>query len=352
MYFIGALRAFGNSTATSITLNTTSTAAIMSGSNTAQNIAVIVDTTASMNTTDSDANCGNTRIYCGLQGLRVLLTALTPCSAGSTSSTCKGVYDQVSLFAFPNIQANQAGDDTTCPSSNPSIPYYSYVQIPATNNTAWNPPASTSTSPTYQVTGYLDDYSSTNAANGGLATSSALTIAAGGGSCNGLQAPGGDGTYIASAMYAAITSLQAAKNLNPLSSNAIVLLSDGSSSSTKFDSNFKSQAATYPSTVDQCTQMVNAGKYATQQGITVYTVAYGASGANSDCPTDTGTYATNPCSALAATATTAADFFSDATASQNAGACTSSSNPNLTLNQIFGVIANHFTAARLVPNTV
>ena len=35
MYFIQAIKLFGNSTATSITLNTTSTAAIMSGTNTA-----------------------------------------------------------------------------------------------------------------------------------------------------------------------------------------------------------------------------------------------------------------------------------------------------------------------------
>ena len=198
----------------------------------------------------------------------------------------------------------------------------------------------------------MDNYSATNAANGGLATSSSLGVASGAGSCNGLGAPGGDGTYIASAMYAAITSLQAAKNANPLSSNALVLLSDGSSSSNKFGSGFNTSGATYPSTVDQCTQMKAAGAFAKSVGITVYTVAYGASSANSDCPTDTGSYATNPCAALLATASSASDFYSDATASQNNGACTSSSNPSLTLNQIFGSIANRFTAARLVPNSV
>lgn len=351
MYFIGALKALGNSsTAASITLNTTSEAAIMSGNNTAQNIAVIIDTTASMKNNDSDASCNNTRIYCALQGVQTLLKSLTPCSTGSTSSNCVGAYDQVSLFTFPNIQANQASKDTTCPSSNPAIPSYTYVPIPSTSNTTWTAP--TGTTGTYQVTGYLDDYSATNAANGGLATSSALGVASGASTCNGLQAPGGDGTYIASAMYAAITSLQAAKNANPLSSNAIVLLSDGSSSSSKFGSGFNTSGATYPSTVDQCTQMVAAGAFAKSVGITVYTVAYGASSANSDCPTDTGSYATNPCAALLATASSASDFYSDATASQNNGACTSSSNPSLTLNQIFGSIANRFTAARLVPLSV
>ncbi len=50
MYFIGALKALSNATtAASITVSTTSTAAIMSGANTAQNIAVVIDTTGSMN---------------------------------------------------------------------------------------------------------------------------------------------------------------------------------------------------------------------------------------------------------------------------------------------------------------
>ncbi len=348
--FIQALKLFGIRSAGSITLNTMSEAAIMSGANTAQNVAIVVDTTASMKSQDNDANCGSTRIYCALQGMQVLMKSLTPCSMGSTSSNCVGAYDQVSLFTFPNIQANQASKDTTCPSSNPAIPSYTAPAIPSTNNTTWTAP--TGTAATYQVTGYLDNYSATNAANGGLSSSSALSIAAGAGGCGGLQAPGGDGTYIAGAMYAAITSLQAAKYANPLSSNALILLSDGAASSTKFGSGFNTSGATYPSTKDQCTQTAAAGQFATSLGITVYTVAYGASNSTSDCTYDTGSYATTPCASLAAAASSAATFYSDATAAQNKGACTSSGNPNLNLNQIFGSIANHFTAARLIPNTV
>jgi hypothetical protein len=52
------------------------------------------------------------------------------------------------------------------------------------------------------------------------------------------------------------------------------------------------------------------------------------------------------------TASSAADFYSDATAAENKGQCTSSSNPNLNLNTIFGSIKSKFTAARLVPNSV
>jgi hypothetical protein len=48
----------------------------------------------------------------------------------------------------------------------------------------------------------------------------------------------------------------------------------------------------------------------------------------------------------------APDFYSDATASQNKGQCTSSSNPNLTLKGIFGNISAQLTKPRLIPNNV
>jgi len=48
----------------------------------------------------------------------------------------------------------------------------------------------------------------------------------------------------------------------------------------------------------------------------------------------------------------ATHFYSDATAFQNKGQCTSSSNPNLNLKGIFGSIAEQLTRARLIPNSV
>jgi hypothetical protein len=315
------------------------------------NIAVVLDTTSSMNNNDNDANCGNTELYCALQGLQTMLGALSPCTSGSTSSTCKGAYDQVSLFTFPNIQANQASDDTSCPTNNPSIPSYSYTPIPSTSNTTWTAP--TGSSPSYQVTSFEDDYSATNLPGGGLATSSPLGIAAGANTsrnCGGLQAPGGDGTYIAGAMYAAITSLQAAAHVNPSAQNALILLSDGGANSTKFGSGFSKTSGTYPSTIDQCAQTVAAGQFATSLGITVYTIAYGASTNQSDCSSDATSI--TPCQEMQQAASSAANFYSDATAQENKGQCTSSSNPNLDLTKIFSAIQGSFTTARLVPNTV
>jgi hypothetical protein len=351
MWFIQALKAFGAHTPAYIPLTAVSTAAVQSGGNAAMNIAIVMDTTSSMNNQDNDANCGNTELYCALEGMQTMLGSLSPCSQGSTASTCKGEYDQVSLFTFPNIQANQATDDTTCTNNNPNIPSYSVTPKPSTNNTSWTAP--TGSSATYQVTGFEDDYSANNQAGGGIATSTPLGIASGantGSNCGGLSAPGGDGTYIAGAMYAAITSLQAAGHSNPSAQNAIILLSDGGANSTKFGSGFSTSSGTYPSTIDQCAQTVAAGTYATSLGITVYTIAYGASTNQSDCSTDATTI--TPCQEMASTASSASDFYSDATAAENKGECISSGNPNLNLNNIFTNIKSKFTTARLVPNSV
>jgi hypothetical protein len=95
---------------------------------------------------------------------------------------------------------------------------------------------------------------------------------------------------------------------------------------------------------------VAAGQYATSLGITVFTIAYGASTNQSDCSTDATTI--TPCQEMQNTASSAADFYSDATAQENNGECASSSNPNLNLNSIFTNIQQKFTQARLVPNSV
>ncbi len=191
MYFIQALKVFGNRTPSTIPVSVTSTAAMQSGANQALNLAVVLDTTSSMNSQDNDTNCGNTRLYCSLQGMQTLLQSLSPCSTGSTSSNCLSGYDQVSLFTFPNIQANQASDDTSCPTTNPNIPSYSAPAIPGASNTTWTAPSGTSA--TYQVTNFEDNYSTNNQQNGGIATGSALGIASGANTGSKLRRPAGSG---------------------------------------------------------------------------------------------------------------------------------------------------------------
>lgn len=365
-YFMRAFQFLGVKGASSITETAISTAAARGATNSQYNVAIVIDTTASMNTQDTDANCGNTRIYCALQGVQTLLQSLSPCTPSGSGSSCTGGsgFDTVSLFTFPNIQANQASDDTSCPTSNPSIPSYYTPAIGAT----WSAP--TGTSATYQITSYLDNYSSTGKAGGSLNTSSALSIAAGASTtknCSGMQAPGGDGTYYAAAIYAAQASLMAAQVSNPGSQNALIILSDGDASSTKinvtgtvqkagytYSSGAPALTVSYPSSTDQCQQAIDAAKFATWQGTTVYTVAYGAS--SSGCSTDTtgpmgSKSGVSPCTVLQDMASASADFYSDATASQNKGDCTSNSNPNLSLNGIFKSISTSFTVARLIPNS-
>jgi hypothetical protein len=346
--FIRALGAFGLKMAQSLTLNTTATAAMRGATNAQYNVALVLDTTASMGSNDSDASCGTTRIKCALSGVQTLLQSLSPCTPSSTSTSCTG-FDQVSLFTFPNVEADTAQNDYTCPTSNPKIPPYSTP----TPGAAWVAP--TGTAATYQITSYLNDYSSTNKSGGALNTSSALSIATGASSsknCSGVQTPGGDGTYYAGAIYAALSSLAAAQSANPGSLNALVILSDGDASTTKMSGTLTGNGV-YPSLKDQCQQAITAAQSA-PKGTTVYTIAYGASssGGNGGCSTDTSGSqpGISPCSTLQQMASSPADFYSDATASQNKGQCISSSNPNLSLNGIFQQVATQFTVARLIPN--
>ncbi|HLY43761.1 MAG TPA: pilus assembly protein TadG-related protein [Terracidiphilus sp.] len=343
-YFIQALQAFGMKTPNSLTIGAESTATLQSGKATQVNVAMVVDTTASMGNQDSDANCNNTRIHCALSGVQTLLQGLSPCTSSSAKGTCTP-FDQVSLFTFPNVTANTASNDTTCPSSNPTI-------VPYTTPTAganWSAP--NGSAGTYQITGYLSDYSSNNQQGGTLNSSSGLSIAtgAGGGNCKGMQTPGGDGTYYAGVIYAAQSSLMAAQAANPGSQNILIVLSDGDANSTRI-ANGTHGGNTYGSLDDQCQQAITAANFATNQGTQVYTIAYGA--ASSGCSTDkSGPLAgLSPCSAMQNMASASANFYSDATASQNQGQC--SANAALPLNSIFSSIAAKISSARLIPNGI
>ena len=346
--FIRALTLFGVKSAQSINLAAVSTASMRGVPASQYNVAMIIDTTSSMGNSDTDTSCNNTRIYCALQGVQTMLHYLTPCTASSTKTSCTP-FDQVSLFTFPNVQANQAVDDNTCPTTNPAIPSYSSPAIGA----KWTAP--TGTAATYQITSYESDYSSTNLYEGTIKASSPLAIATGASTtknCTGLQTPGGDGTYYAAAIYAAAASLVAEQQLNPGSLNALVILTDGAANTTKMSGipTKLTTTGTYPSLTDQCQQGVAAAKYASSlPNTTVFVIAYGASSSTGQCTTDP---TLTPCTALEEMATNDYDFYSDATAAQNKGQCISAKNPNLTLNQIFAAVAGTFQVAQLLPNSV
>jgi Flp pilus assembly protein TadG len=324
---------------TKATLTATATAAMRGSAVAPWNIAIIVDSTASMNDSDSDSNCSSTRISCALAGVRILLSGLSPCL--QTESSCGAVtggnvanaVDRASLFTFPTVTTATAPDDYNCGSSTPTIELYT-TPFPATY--------------TYQIVGFSSDYRASDTATS-LNSSSDLVAAAGGKSgCTGLQAIGGAGTYYAQIVYSAQAKLVAEQALYPSSQNAMIILSDGDATSTSAQMVGASKTSgTYMSSLQECHQAITAAQLATAAGTRVYSVAYGAEA--SGCPTDTSP-AITPCATMEGMASAPQYFFSDYTATGSDSSCISASQPVTGLNQIFQVIVTDLTEVKLIPN--
>jgi putative Tad-like protein involved in Flp pilus assembly len=384
----------------SLTVKAQATAAMAGGVNTPWNIAVIMDTTASMNDSDSGSiQCKGTQIVCALQGYEALLQDLYPCSLGQTCTGSSGVtpVDSVALYAFPGLVNTTANinKDTVCNTSNPSTVSYT---IPNTSP-AYTPgtaPASNlmlptgSSGDTYQVVPFSNNFKTVDT-NSGLYQSSALAITAGDSGvsgCQGLQAPGGKATYYAQVIYQAQEDLAALNR--PGSKNAIILLSDGDATacaananttygacSTASDitategtlngtctsshscTNSNATTVTYPSALGECGQAVLAAQYAANQGTSVYVIAYGSetSGGCLSDKTYSATVTTNggswapgdqPCAAMEAMASDPANFYSDD--GQGCKATDPNSSSLTQLTAIFRAITNNMTVPRLIPN--
>ncbi len=361
------IRILGPSAVQNLTMSSLSTAAVHGAMPAQYNVAMVVDTTASMGSTDNDPSCNATRIACALAGVQTMLNLLSPCAPGATGTSCTP-YDSVSLFTFPPVTASTASNDTTCPTSNPTIVPYT---TPAQGAT-WSAP--TGSAGTYQISGYNSAWSSTNQTGGSFNTSDPLVIATGGGvgtgtgrnyhPCSGMQTPGGDGTYYAGAIYAAASSLVAQQAANPGSLNALIILSDGDADSSVISSTGNSNAgnngSAYGSSQDQCAQAVAAAQYA--QGLpntTVYTIAYGSP--TTGCASDVYNKKTNPqgtnitpCQAMQEMSSgwstgNYGDFFTDSTAT-GAGTCNSPVYTTLSLTDIFTALTSGLQKARLIPN--
>jgi Flp pilus assembly protein TadG len=250
------------------------------------NIALIVDSTLSMN--DTDSNCNNlTQEQCALNGVQNLLEGI------STS------YDHVAMFTFPNVVAGSNspagvaittsgtsqsfGCTSTTPSSQNSIAYWNlggglYSPVlkaintstgnnsngsstnqpqkayqPPYTGTAWAlpysfPPIPTGTtgytipsgsySPTYQITPFLEDYNTTSGGTTSLATTSNLVKAAGGlNGCGGVAPSSYDGdfgTYYPGALYAAQAALLKEQTTHANSSNVMIILGDGNATAPQY----------------------------------------------------------------------------------------------------------------------
>lgn len=357
-------------------ISATSTAAMRGGNNTPWNVAIILDTTGSMNTYDSSGQCSSTQIQCATKGVQQLLLNLTPCRTGENCTSTSDFVDDVALYVFPPVLASTAGlDYCSGGTGNPTHEYYTAPTLPST----W----------TYQIINYSHDYKK-YAGDTTLNTSSDIVKAVGysGTGCSGIKAPGGADTYYAQVIYQAQADLLVQQAANPSSQNAIIILSDGDATacatnayttggacSTKSDirassgtlngtgtqstnpNGYKSYA--YPSALGECGQAVVAAQAATQAGTKVYTIGYNAE-ISGGCLSDK-TYSASgnttygggswapgmqPCAALAAMASSASTFYS-----VDDKGCTATTNLSFTtLTGIFNKIPNDFTAARLIPN--
>ena len=247
--------------------------ASMQGMSNPWNVAVVVDSTGSMATTDS--NCGGvTEFQCALSGIQSLLADTDPiCS--SSSVNCSNGYDfRVALFTFPNVLTSVNGvatgaqnDDIACGgspatwktySSQPLAAPYTLPKPGATlpvdsagrvymtyNQTSSGKPWTAS----YQITPFLSDYyAPASTSTSGLNTSSQIVQAVGYGSTLGCLTytfgidgtGGGSGfgnTYFASSIYEAQAALALQKAAYPNSQSAIIFLSDGQANASYYSKN-------------------------------------------------------------------------------------------------------------------
>jgi Flp pilus assembly protein TadG len=329
------LRMFGG---TSATLTATATASMKGATVEPWNIAVVVDSTQSMNDTDSDSNCSNTRISCALGGVQILLNGIAPClpseaSCGTaTGGNVANSVDRVSLLTFPPVTTATVADEYNCSGSSASTAYYTAPTLPA--------------SATYQVVGFSSDYLLSESTTTLNPLSNLVKAVGGKSGCTGLRAIGGSGTYYAQVITTAQAYLVAEKLANPNSQNVLVILSDGNatSSSTQMPG-ASTSSGTYMSSTKECHQAVTAAGLAAAAGTRVYTVAYGAEA--SGCTTDTGL---TPCQTMQQMASSPAYFFSDYTATGGTSSCVSASQPVTGLSGIFQVIVGDLTGAKLIPN--
>jgi Flp pilus assembly protein TadG len=377
-------------------LSACSMAAMAGGTNVPYNLAIIMDTTNSMTQTDKEFGCTGSKIACAVQGFQYMLEHMDPCALNTTCAGSGSYVDDVALYTFPVPTPGTVSKDYTCPNSNPAIVPYTFPNVNTGSSQNLVMPSTTGT---YQVVGYSNDYK-VNDATTALSTSSRLSKAVGytGTGCNGLQAPGGEGTYYAQAIYKAQSDLVAQQTANPGSQNVLIILSDGdatacstilattSGTSTQNSCSGSSQivattgtlngtgtktsnasgyhSTVYPSALGECGQAVQAAQAATAAGTRVYSIGFDAP-TSGGCTTDAtytttissttngaeawpgGSYSRQPCNAIGAMASNAQYFYSDNTS--GCPALNSNNSSYTSLPQIFRAIVTGLTSPRLIP---
>ena len=390
---------------TSMNLSATASAAMKGGSDLPYNLAVIMDTTASMQTTiPGDKDCTTSQISCAVQGLEVMLQNMDPCAQNTTCSTGTPYVDDVALFVFPApstaFSANEYKSQY-CGLGATSVPYNFVNVTPGTNQNLAMKSTGTDAG-AYEIIPFSDTYKTNDTSNLAVASALAEAVGYGGSGCTGLSAPGGQGTYYAQVIYTAQAALlQQQETANNGSQNVMIILSDGDATACASGANTAAggcnsasnivaennpncgstggsclngtgtkttnpsgyQSPNYPSALGECGQAVQAAQLATAAGTQVYTIGFGSetSGCTSDETYTTtagstdgaeawpsGPYPRTPCNAIAAMASNVNTFYSD-----NSGGCPAltPANANFTsLADIFQAILTGLGKPRIIPN--
>jgi hypothetical protein len=98
-------------------------------------VQIVLDTTPSMN--DSDSNCtgASTAEQCALIGIQGLLGKTSPCPIGSSTCTAATSNIRVGLMSFPNILTTDAADNYGKCSGTPQYQLYSSPVVPTSGST-------------------------------------------------------------------------------------------------------------------------------------------------------------------------------------------------------------------------
>jgi len=387
-----------------------SQAAMRGGNDIPYNLAVIMDTTASMGqVAKNNPNCTTTPIACAVQGLMVMLQNMDPCALNTSCSASTPYVDDVALFVFPAISTKYSANNykqdycyTGSKSTATSVPY-NFVNVTPGASQNLNLEATGTDAGVYEIIPFNDVYKAndnTTTLLAGSALAGAVNASTG---CPGLSAPGGQGTYYAQVIYQAQAALLAQQAANAGSQNIMIILTDGDAEASASSGQLVAEnnpscgsiskygnclngtgtktsnpeaggtgnsctsgyeCAAYPSALGECGQAVQAAQTATAAGTTVYTIAFGSE-TSGGCSTDStytitsgstygaeawpsGPYSGQPCNAIGAMASNANTFYSD-----NMGGCPAITVANgnyKTLAQIFKAIVSGLTAPRLIPS--
>ncbi len=348
----------------SMTLKAYSLAAMRGGTPLPANMVVVLDSTGSMQNSDSDPNCSAatgmrnpTKLDCAKWGIRVMLDDFSPCAANLqncgtvTNGNVANAVQEVGLLTFPGISSSSyASDDyLNCGSTNIK-PYIAQYSIP------------TSFPPYFTIVPPSSDYrtSDTSGLNGASSDIVKAVDWQDGNNCTssryGIQDPGGVGTYYAGVITQAQSDLSAITGTRSYMQAAIIILSDGAANASCNSTNGTtcSSSSDFTSTTpksygqNECHAAITAAqnaaatKNAAGLGTWVYSVAFGALTSDS-CTTDSP--AISGCTTMTDMASDISKFYSD-----DANGCVSPSHPTITdLGQIFQAITYDLQTTRLLP---